>query len=248
MRFDVLTLFPELFDPFMKVGVTRRAYATRQVDVRLWPLRDFADDNYRRVDDRPYGGGPGMVMLVEPLERALAALRADRAEPEGAQAPVILFSPAGAPLTQARVQRLAASPGAVLLCGRYEGIDQRVVEVLGAEELSVGDFVLSGGEIAALAVVEAVARLLPGVLGDGESTVEESHESGLVEYPQYTRPPEFRGRAVPEVLLSGDHGRIRDWRRASAVERTRRRDEAEGRGAERPGTEQEQRTAQEEGP
>ena len=216
MRFDVLTLFPELFDPFMKVGVTRRAYATRQVDVRLWPLRDFADDNYRRVDDRPYGGGPGMVMLVEPLERALAALRADRAEPEGAQAPVILFSPAGAPLTQARVQRLAASPGAVLLCGRYEGIDQRFIDAHVDVQISLGDFVLSGGEIAAMALIDAVARLQPGVLNDEGSHQLDSFNpalDGLLDCPHYTRPEEWAGQPVPAALMSGHHAQIERWRR-----------------------------------
>ena len=223
MRFDVLTLFPELFDPFMKVGVTRRAYATRQVDVRLWPLRDFADDNYRRVDDRPYGGGPGMVMLVEPLERALAALRADRAEPEGAQAPVILFSPAGAPLTQARVQRLAASPGAVLLCGRYEGIDQRFVDRHVDEEISLGDFVLSGGELPALTLLDAVTRLQPGVLGDARSHEQDSFSDGLLDCPHYSRPERLGDDGVPEVLMSGHHARIQRWRREQQLAITARR-------------------------
>ena len=223
MRFDVLTLFPELFDPFMTVGVTRRAYATRQVDVRLWPLRDFADDNYRRVDDRPYGGGPGMVMLVEPLERALAAVRADRAEPEEARAPVILFSPAGAPLTQARVQRLAASPGAVLLCGRYEGIDQRFVDRHVDEEISLGDFVLSGGELPALTLLDAVTRLQPGVLHDAASHEQDSFSDGLLDCPHYSRPERLGDDAVPEVLMSGHHARIRRWRREQQLAITARR-------------------------
>ncbi|MGR6807663.1 tRNA (guanosine(37)-N1)-methyltransferase TrmD [Sphaerotilus natans] len=223
MRFDVLTLFPELFDPFMKVGVTRRAYATRQVDVRLWPLRDFADDNYRRVDDRPYGGGPGMVMLVEPLERALTALRADRAEPEGARAPVILFSPAGAPLTQARVQRLAASPGAVLLCGRYEGIDQRFVDRHVDEEISLGDFVLSGGELPALTLLDAVTRLQPGVLHAAASHEQDSFSDGLLDCPHYSRPERLGDDAVPEVLMSGHHARIQRWRREQQLAITARR-------------------------
>lgn len=223
MRFDVLTLFPELFDPFMTVGVTRRAYATRQVDVRLWPLRDFADDNYRRVDDRPYGGGPGMVMLVEPLERALAAVRADRAEPEEARAPVILFSPAGAPLTQARVQRLAASPGAVLLCGRYEGIDQRFVDRHVDEEISLGDFVLSGGELPALTLLDAVTRLQPGVLHDAASHEQDSFSDGLLDCPHYSRPERLGDDAVPEVLMSGHHARIRRWRREQQLTITARR-------------------------
>jgi tRNA (guanine37-N1)-methyltransferase len=166
MRFDILTIFPELFAPHLTHGVTRRAFESRQVDVRLWPLRDFADDNYRRVDDRPYGGGPGMVMLAEPLERALAAVQAERGEAAPA---VIHFTPTGARIDQARVQQLAAGPGAILLCGRYEGIDQRVLDRHVTLELSLGDFVLSGGELPALALLDAVARLQDGVLGDAQS-------------------------------------------------------------------------------
>src|SRR5690606_38238336 len=164
MRFDVITLFPELFAPFQSVGVTRRAFETGAVDLRLWPLRDFALDTYRRVDDRAYGGGPGMVMLVEPLVRALEAIRADQGPAQ--RTPVVLFSPAGRPLTQERVQRLAASSGAVLLCGRYEGIDQRFIDAHVDEEISLGDYVLSGGELPALTLIDAVARLQPGVLRD----------------------------------------------------------------------------------
>ncbi|MFM2052547.1 MAG: tRNA ((37)-N1)-methyltransferase TrmD [Pseudomonadota bacterium] len=229
MRFDVLTLFPELFAPFLTVGVTRRAYASRQVDVRLWPLRDFADDAYRRVDDRPYGGGPGMVMLVEPLERALAAVRADRASarPDDAvpaSVPVIHFTPAGAPLTQARVQALAASPGAVLLCGRYEGIDQRLLDRHVTEELSLGDFVLSGGELPALALLDAVTRLQPGVLHDAASHEQDSFSDGLLDCPHYSRPEVLPGgEAVPPVLLSGHHAQIARWRRERQLALTARR-------------------------
>ncbi|MCH8856666.1 MAG: tRNA (guanosine(37)-N1)-methyltransferase TrmD, partial [Proteobacteria bacterium] len=165
MRFDVLTIFPELFAPHLTHGVTRRAFESRQVDVRLWPLRDFADDNYRRVDDRTYGGGPGMVMLAEPLERALAAVQADRGELPA----VIHFTPTGARMDQARIAALAAGPGAVLLCGRYEGIDQRVLDRHVTMELSLGDFVLSGGELPALALLDAVARLQEGEMGDAQS-------------------------------------------------------------------------------
>src|SRR5437868_8981624 len=157
MRFDVVTLFPELFPPFLTHGVTRRAYESRLVDVRLWPLRDFAEDAYRRVDDRPYGGGPGMVMLAEPLERALAAVRADRAE--AAAAPLVHFSPTGRRIDQALVREMATGPGAVLLCGRYEGVDQRFLDRHVDLELSLGDFVLSGGELPALALLDAIARL-----------------------------------------------------------------------------------------
>ena len=233
MRFDVLTLFPELLEPFLRVGVTRRAYGSRQVDVRLWPLRDYADDAYRRVDDRPYGGGPGMVMLVEPLERALAAARTDRAAATGvdpAAVPVIHFSPAGAPLTQARVQALAdpAAPGAVLLCGRYEGIDQRFLDRHVTEEISLGDFVLSGGELPALALLDAVTRLQPGVLHAAASHEQDSFSDGLLDCPHYSRPEVLGagGEAVPAVLLSGHHAQIARWRRERqlAITATRRPD------------------------
>jgi tRNA (guanine37-N1)-methyltransferase len=235
MRFDVLTLFPELFEPFLRVGVTRRAFESRQVDVRLWPLRDFALDTYRRVDDRPYGGGPGMVMLVEPLERALQAVRADAAE----RLPLIHFTPAGAPMTQARVQSLAAGPGAILLCGRYEGIDQRFIDRHVDEEVSLGDFVLSGGELPALALLDAVTRLQPGVLHAAASHQQDSFSDGLLDCPHYSRPerlaPEVQAAGqgegendspatdVPPVLLSGNHAEIARWRRERQLERTARR-------------------------
>jgi tRNA (guanine37-N1)-methyltransferase len=240
LKVDVLTLFPSILQAALDESILRIAREKGALDLVLWNPRDFTSDRHRTVDDRPYGGGPGMVMKPDPL-----VLCAEKARESRGPGRVIVLTPAGRRFTQAVAREYAREEHLVLLCGRYEGIDQRVVEVLGAEELSVGDFVLSGGEIAALAVVEAVARLLPGVLGDDASTVEESHESGLVEYPQYTRPPEFRGRTVPEVLLSGDHGRIRDWRRASAVERTRRRDEDERRVA---GQAEAQRTVQEDEP
>jgi tRNA (guanine37-N1)-methyltransferase len=212
MRFDIVTLFPELFAPFLAAGVTRRAYETKQVDVRLWNLRDFAEGNYRRVDDRPFGGGPGMVMLAEPLARCLAAVKADRAEP----ALVVLFSPIGERLDHAEVERWSASSGAILLCGRYEGIDQRFIDAHVDVQLSLGDFVLSGGEIAAMALLDAVARLQPGVLNDAGSHQEDSFNpalDGLLDCPHYTRPEEWEGRKVPEELLSGHHARIDAWRR-----------------------------------
>jgi tRNA (guanine37-N1)-methyltransferase len=213
MRFDVVTLFPELFAPFLAAGVTRRAYETKQVDVRLWNLRDYAEGNYRRVDDRPFGGGPGMVMLAEPLARCLEAIQADRG---GAAAPVVLFSPVGERLDHAGVERWSASAGAVLLCGRYEGIDQRFIDKHVDVQLSLGDFVLSGGEIAAMALLDAVARLQPGVLNDAGSHQEDSFNpalDGLLDCPHYTRPEEWDGRKVPEELLSGHHARIEAWRR-----------------------------------
>ena len=223
MRFDVVTLFPELFAPFRSTGVTRRAFEGGAVDVRLWALRDFAEDAYRRVDDRAYGGGPGMVMLVEPLERALGAVRAAQAEAAAPRTPVLLFSPAGAPLSQARVEALARGPGAVLVCGRYEGIDQRFIDRHVDEELSLGDFVLSGGELPALALLDAVARLQPGVLNDPGSHQQDSFADGLLDCPHYSRP-ERLGSApegvVPPVLLSGHHAEIARWRRQRQLELT----------------------------
>ena len=225
MRFDVITIFPDLFGPHLTQGITRRAFEGKQVDVRLWPLRDFAQDSYRRVDDRPYGGGPGMVMLAEPLERAIAAVRADRCDV--APLAVLHFTPTGTPLTQAIVRQLAADRGALLLCGRYEGIDQRVVDRHVTQELSLGDFVLSGGELPALALLDAVARLQPGVLTP-ESYEQDSFSDGLLlDCPHYSRPevlltPEG-SIAVPAVLQSGHHGQIAHWRREQSLALTARR-------------------------
>lgn len=209
LRFDVLTLFPELFAPFQSAGVTRRAFDSAAVQVCLWPLREHATDAYRRVDDRPYGGGPGMVMMAEPLQRALQAVR--EAQPQ--RTPVILFSPAGRALTQARVQSLAAGAGAVLVCGRYEGVDQRFIDRHVDEEISLGDFVLSGGELPALALIDAVARLQPGVLQDAASHQQDSFSEGLLDCPHYSRPEDWLGDGVPAVLLSGHHAQIARWRR-----------------------------------
>jgi tRNA (guanine37-N1)-methyltransferase len=223
MRFDVVTIFPELFAPHLSHGITRRAFESAQVDVRLWPLRNFADDAYRRVDDRPYGGGPGMVMLAEPLLRALAAIAADRNEPKPA---VVHFTPTGQRLDQAVVQTFAAGQGAILLCGRYEGIDQRVIDTHVTHELSLGDFVLSGGELPALALLDAVARLQDGVL-NAPSHEHDSFSDGLLEGPQFSRPENLlvggQGCLVPPVLLSGHHGQIARWRRDQALEITARR-------------------------
>lgn len=222
MRFDVITLFPELFSAPLALGVTRRAFEDGKVDVKLWPLRDFGDSPHGRVDDRPYGGGPGMVMLVEPLERGLAAIRKARAERE--PAPLIHFTPTGRRIDQAMVQRFAAGPGAILLCGRYEGIDQRFLERHVDVELSLGDFILSGGELPALALLDAVARLQDGVLGDPESHRQDSFSEGLLDCPHYSRPEVLPGEhgVVPEVLLSGNHAAIARWRRERALEATAR--------------------------
>ena len=216
MRFDVITLFPELFAPFMEAGITRRAYASGQIKLKLWNPREHAEGNYRRVDDRPFGGGPGMVMMAEPLARCLEAVRADRAEAIDVQAPAVLFSPTGEPLRHAGVQRWAESRGAILICGRYEGIDQRFIDTCVDVQISLGDFVLSGGEIAALALLDAVARLQPGVLGEEGSHQQDSFNpalDGLLDCPHYTRPELWREQPVPAPLLSGHHAQIERWRR-----------------------------------
>ena len=223
MRFDVVTLFPELFAPHLTQGITRRAFGPNGIEVRLWPLRDFADDTYRRVDDRPYGGGPGMVMLAEPLLRALQAIAADRSGPPPA---VIHFTPTGQRIDQSLVREFAHGAGAVMLCGRYEGIDQRVLDRHVTHELSLGDFVLSGGELPALALLDAVARLQAGVLS-APSHQQDSFSDGLLEGPQYSRP-ELLGidgveQSVPPVLLSGHHAQVADWRRQRSLEITARR-------------------------
>ena len=224
MRFDVVTLFPDLFAPHLTQGVTRRAFESSLVDVNLWPLRDFADNSYRRVDDRPYGGGPGMVMLVEPLERALLAIREARAE-DGA--PVVHFTPTGRRLDQSLVREFSDGIGAVLLCGRYEGIDQRFIDRHVDIEISLGDFVLSGGELPALALLDAVARLQPGVLRDAQSHEQDSFSDGLLDCPHFSRPEVLRTAEgdlpIPAVLMSGHHGDIARWRRERSLEITARK-------------------------
>ena len=225
LRFDVITLFPELFAPFLEAGVARRAYASGQIELKLWNPREHAEGYYRRVDDRPFGGGPGMVMMAEPLARCLRAVRADRAEAIDVQAPAVLFSPTGEPLRHAGVQRWADSRGAVLICGRYEGIDQRFIDRHVTHQISLGDFVLSGGEIAALALLDAVARLQPGVLGDEGSHHQDSFNlavDGLLDCPHYTRPEVWDGVPVPSELLSGHHARIEGWRREQRLRLTAR--------------------------
>jgi tRNA (guanine37-N1)-methyltransferase len=226
MRFDVITLFPDLFAPHLVQGITRRAFESGQVDVKLWPLRDFADNGYRRVDDRPFGGGPGMVMMAEPLQRALAAIRTARAE-NASPAPVVHFTPTGGRIDQTVVATFAASPGAILLCGRYEGIDQRFIDRHVDVELSLGDFVLSGGELPALALLDAVARLQDGVLADAQSHQQDSFSDGLLDCPHYSRPEQLTDAGVllpvPAPLMSGHHAEIARWRRDRALELTARR-------------------------
>jgi tRNA (guanine37-N1)-methyltransferase len=212
MRFDVVTLFPELFAPLLITGITRRAFESGQLEVKFSNPRDFAQGNYRRVDDRSFGGGPGMVMMAEPLSQTLASIYAQRAETPN----VILFSPVGRPLNHTRVAEFSNSCGAILICGRYEGIDQRFIDAHVTEQISLGDFVLSGGEIAAMALLDAVARLQPGVLSDADSHAQDSFNpvlDGLLDCPHYTRPENWQGKVVPEVLLSGHHVRIERWRR-----------------------------------
>lgn len=219
MRFDVITLFPELFTPFLSIGITRRAFESKIVDVRLWNPRDFAQGTYRRIDDRPFGGGPGMVMMAQPLQLCLQAIQAERqpqAPNASAKAPVVLFSPIGQALDHHGVEAWSASAGAVLICGRYEGIDQRFIDAYVDIQISLGDFVLSGGEIAALALLDAVARLQPGVLGDEDSHHLDSFNpalDGLLDCPHYTRPEIWGDSKIPEVLLSGHHLNIERWRR-----------------------------------
>jgi tRNA (guanine37-N1)-methyltransferase len=230
MIFDVITIFPDFFKSLLEYGLLKRAIAGGQVEIRFHDLRDFSDDRHRTVDDRPFGGGPGMVFKPEPIFRAVESLQAHA---PGENFPVILLSPQGRLLTQAVAEELSRETRLVLICGRYEGVDERVAEHLATDELSIGDFVLSGGELAAAVVMESVTRLLPGVLGNEESRQQDSFAvsetdtaqgaGGLLDCPHYTRPAEFRGWKVPEVLLSGNHEQIREWRRQRALEKTRRR-------------------------
>ncbi len=220
MQFDVITLFPEMFTALTASGITRRAFEQDQASLTLWNPRDFTSDRHRTVDDRPYGGGPGMVMMAAPLEAAITAAKARQAE-AGLQKPrTIYLSPQGAPLDHRKVVQLAAEPGLVLLCGRYEAVDQRLIDRCVDEEISLGDFVLSGGELPAMALMDAVIRLLPGVLNDDASAVEDSFVNGLLDCPHYTRPEVYEGEAVPPVLLGGHHGEIAKWRREQALKAT----------------------------
>jgi tRNA (guanine37-N1)-methyltransferase len=216
VKFDVVTIFPRMIEAGLAEGVVGRARDQGVLDVVVHHLRDFTSDRHHVVDDVAFGGGPGMVMKPEPFFGAVETIAATR----GAPGAVVLLSPAGRRFTQGEAERLAGLRHVVLLCGRYEGIDERVREAVATEELSVGDYVLSGGEVAALAVVDAVARLVPGVVGDERSVAGDSFARGLLDYPHYTRPAEYRGMRVPDVLLSGHHGEIRKWRRAEALRRT----------------------------
>jgi tRNA (guanine37-N1)-methyltransferase len=227
LRIDILTLFPEMFDAFRATSIVGRACQRGLVDIHLTNIRDFALDKYGSVDDAPFGGGPGMVLMCQPLFDAVEHVRAEqglqglqKSLPKGK---VLLMTPQGRPLTQAIAAELARQDRLIIIAGHYEGFDERIRQGLADDEISIGDFVLSGGEIAAMALVDAVARLQPGALGKDESTREESFSTGLLEYPQYTRPREFRGMQVPEVLLNGDHAKITRWRAEQARKRTRER-------------------------
>jgi len=224
LRIDVVTIFPEMFAALTESGVTRRALEDGIWSIGFENPRDHVTSNYRTVDDRPYGGGPGMVMLPEPLEKAIGAAKAAQQAVGVAASRVVYLSPQGWPLTHERVMRFVrevqAGEGVILLCGRYEGIDERLIERCVDEEISIGDFVLSGGEIPAMALIDAVVRQLPGVLNDAQSAVEDSFVSGLLDCPHYTRPEEYEGARVPEVLLSGHHEKIRRWRLKQSLGRT----------------------------
>jgi len=218
---DIITLFPELFPGPLGASVIGRGAAEGRWWLKLTQLRDFATDKYRSVDDTPAGGGPGLVLKPDVLAAAI-----DSVSHQNDPRPRLLMSPRGAPLTQARARALAAGPGVVVVCGRFEGIDERVIEARNLEEISIGDYVIAGGEVAAMVLLEAVVRLIPGVLGKDESNADESFENGVLEYPQFTRPQSFEGRDIPAVLTSGDHGKVERWRReqALALTRTRRPD------------------------
>lgn len=220
MQFDVVTLFPEMFAALTQSGVTRRAFEQQKCGLSLWNPRDFTTDNHRTVDDRPYGGGPGMVMMARPLEATINAAR-QRQQDLGLAAPRVVFmSPQGRALTHERVTQLKAEPGLVILCGRYEAVDQRLLDRCVDEEISVGDFVLSGGELPAMALMDAVIRLLPGVLNTEASAVEDSFVNGLLDSPHYTRPETYEGASVPPVLMGGNHAEIVKWRRQRMLEAT----------------------------
>lgn len=220
MHFDVVTLFPEMFGALTDWGITSRAAKQEQYQLRTWNPRDFTSDNYRTIDDRPYGGGPGMVMLARPLQEALQAAKTKQQHAGLPEPRVVMMSPQGTRLTHAKVMQLAQEPGLVLLCGRYEAIDQRLLDRCVDEEISLGDFVLSGGELPAMALMDAVIRQLPGVLNDAQSAVQDSFVNGLLDCPHYTRPEEYEGMRVPDVLMGGHHAEIEQWRRHQMLENT----------------------------
>ncbi len=218
MRIDVLTLFPEMFESPLSRSILKRAQEAGIVDIVLTNIRDFATDNYKKVDDKPYGGGPGMVMMPGPVFDCFEYV--GKLSPEKGR--VILLTPQGQKFNQTKAAELSAENRLILIAGKYEGFDERIRTGLGAEQISIGDYVLSGGELAAMIIIDAVVRLLAGALGDEDSPKDDSFSTGLLEYPQYTRPEVFRGMKVPDILLSGDHGKIADWRRRQSLERTKK--------------------------
>jgi tRNA (guanine37-N1)-methyltransferase len=220
-QFDVITLFPQMFEAVRQSGITARALQREIYNLSLWNPRDFTSDNYKTVDDRPYGGGPGMVMLAEPLEKAIHAAKARQQQAGAQQVKVIHLSPQGKPLTHAKVMQLVAEPGLILLASRYEGVDERLLANVVDEEISIGDYVLSGGELPAMVLIDAIVRQLPGALGDADSAIEDSFVDGLLDCPHYTRPEEYKGVKVPEVLMSGNHAKIKQWRLKMSLQRTR---------------------------
>lgn len=220
MRFDVISLFPEMFDAISRYGITSRALERKIYDLNVINPRDFTQDNHKTVDDRPYGGGPGMVMLAEPLAQSIDLAKKNQAI-LSVKSPVIHLSPRGVPLNHQKVVQLSQQQGLILLASRYEGVDERLLSTLVDEEISIGDYVLSGGELPAMALIDAVVRQLPGVLGDADSAVEDSFVNGLLDYPHYTRPEEYAGKKVPAVLLSGNHAKIREWRLKQSLLLTR---------------------------
>jgi tRNA (guanine37-N1)-methyltransferase len=219
MHIDILTIFPQMFETPFSFGIFKRAIDDGLISISPVNIRDYAHDKHHTTDDYPYGGGAGMVMKPEPIFEAVEAIKADL-EDKDAELPVILLTPQGRPFTHKIAQELAKHPRIVLICGHYEGVDERVVENLATDTISIGDYVLTGGELPAMVVADAVLRLVPGVLGSEESPLEDSHASGLLEYPQYTRPADYRGMKVPEILLSGNHARIAKWRREQIFKRT----------------------------
>jgi tRNA (guanine37-N1)-methyltransferase len=216
MKFDIVTIFPRMVEAGLAEGVISRGVERGLLDIKVHDLRDYTSDRHRSVDDVPYGGGPGMVMKPEPLARAVEDIRARRGAPDT----VVLLSPQGRRFTQAEAVRMGALRHVILLCGRYEGMDERVRSLIATEELSIGDYVLSGGELPALVVVDAISRLVPGVVGDSRSVEEDSFSRGLLDHPHYTRPSEFSGEKVPDVLMSGHHEQVRRWRKKAAIQRT----------------------------
>ena len=218
MRIDILTLFPQIFDSPLSCSILKRARDNSLIEIVLTDIRDFSTDNYRKVDDKPYGGGPGMVMMPGPLFDCFEHVR--KLSPDAGR--LILLSPQGQKFDQAKAAELSREKRLILIAGKYEGFDERIRTGLGAEQISIGDYVLNGGELAAMVIIDAVVRLLPGALGDEDSAKNDSFSEGLLEYPQYTRPEVFRGMKVPEILLSGDHAKIAEWRKQQSIERTKK--------------------------